>query len=51
MPKTISLIESYFKSVFKLDNQSKSLTLNTIKQLAKNHRSSSLQNYSNIITN
>lgn len=46
MGKNIAITESYLQSVFKLDNQSKRLTLNTIKQLSENPRSTSLQIHS-----
>ena len=42
----ISITESYLYSVFKLDNQSKKQTINTVKQLAENSRSTSLQIHS-----
>ena len=46
MKKNIAITETYLSSVFKLDNQSKKLTLNTITQLAENPKSTSLQIHS-----
>lgn len=46
MGRNIAITETYLNSVFKLDNQSKRLTLNTIKQLSDNPRSISLQIHS-----
>lgn len=43
MKKNIAITETYLSSVFKLDNQSKKLTLNTIAQLSENPKSTSLQ--------
>lgn len=44
--KNIAITESYLQSVFKLNNQSKRLTLNTINQLSENSRSTSLNIHS-----
>lgn len=46
MKKNIAITETYLNSVFKLDNQSKKLTLNTITQLSENPKSTSLQIHS-----
>ena len=43
MKKNIAITETYLSSVFKLDNQSKRLTLSTITQLSENPKSTSLQ--------
>lgn len=43
MKKNIAITETYLSSVFKLDNQSKKLTLSTITQLSENPKSTSLQ--------
>ena len=39
MKKNIAITETYLSSVFKLDNQSKKLTLSTITQLSENPKS------------
>ena len=46
MKRNIAITETYLNSVFKLDNQSKRLTLSTINQLSKNPCSTSLQIHS-----
>ncbi|MEI6820556.1 MAG: UvrD-helicase domain-containing protein [Bacteroidota bacterium] len=46
MDKNIAITESYLSSVFKLDAQSRKLTLNTINLLSENHKSASLQVHS-----
>lgn len=46
MKKNIAITETYLSSVFKLDNQSKKLTLNTITQMSENPKSTSLQIHS-----
>lgn len=46
MDKNIAITETYLSSVFKLDNQSKRLTLNAIKKLSENPRSPSLSIHS-----
>ena len=46
MKKNIAITETYLNSVFKLDNQSKKLTLNTIAQLSENPKTPSLQIHS-----
>lgn len=46
MGKNIAITETYLSSVFKIDTTSRKLTLNTIKQLSDNPKSTSLQIHS-----